>query len=211
VIETDMNQALRETQKSEAAAESTPSHTMHLSDESPEILQNWASDEDQKKLQELLHKINEESCQLSACLTEEQKLMAELCGSIAEILKRLHVSISIPPRNLPLQEKARKVFLDEEAFLKLFLEKDEERSAFLGEYAPEIVMAVLQVVVPELHIVIKSYKKKVGMRMGFFEEIKREVKAIAKAIAGSAGHDPNTGRSAEGSIQEDNSKARSEG
>jgi hypothetical protein len=211
VTETDANQAPREAQSNEAIAEPAPFHAMYLSDENAENLQDWASNEDQKRLRELLHKINEESCQLSVCLAEEQKLMVELCESMAEILKRLHVSINIPPRNLPLQEKMRKVFLNEEAFLKLSLEKDEERSAFLGEYPPEVVMAVLQIVVPELHRTITSYKKKVSMRVSFFEEIKKEVKSIAKTIAGSSGRDLSTDRPAEGSIQEEDSEVENEG
>lgn len=211
MTETDVNQTPSEAQSNEAIAEPTPFHAMHLSNKNAEDLQDWASNEDQKRLQELLHKIDEESCQLSVCLAEERKLMVELCESMAEILKRLHISINIPPRNLPFQEKARKVFLSEEAFLKLSLEKDEEQSAFLGEYPPEVVMAVLQIVVPELHRTITSYKKKVSVRVSFFEEIRNEVKSIAKTIVGSSGHDPNTDSPAEVSVQEKNSRVENEG
>lgn len=138
----------------------------------------------EQKLQELLKSINEETLQLSEFLMEESKLMKELCGSLRQILKRLNVSFSIPPQNLPLPKRVQKVILNEEGHLILVYEKGEVNSAFLAEYPPEIVMAALWTVMPELAKVVMLYRKKISTRVNFFGKVKKELKSVVKAITG---------------------------
>ncbi|MEM3566629.1 MAG: hypothetical protein QXK18_07145 [Candidatus Bathyarchaeia archaeon] len=139
----------------------------------------------EQKLQELLRSISEETLQLSEFLMEEDRLVKELCISMRQILKKLNVSFNIPPREIPIKAKVKKVILNEECHLILVYEKGEVHSAFLAEYPPEIVMATLMVIMPELAEVIMLYRKKISTRVSFFNRIKKELKNVVKAIVGS--------------------------
>jgi hypothetical protein len=139
----------------------------------------------EQKLQELLKSISEETLQLSEFLMEEDRLVKELCTAMKQILKKLNVSFNIPPREIPLKAKVKKVILNEECHLILVYEKGEVHSAFLAEYPPEIVMATLLVIMPELAEVIMLYRKKISTRVSFFAKIRKELKNVVKAILGS--------------------------
>lgn len=140
-----------------------------------------------EEVQELLRNIGEETSQLRGFLMEERKLMNELCVSIKQILKKINVSFNIPPQNIPVKKGAKRVILNEEGYLMLIYGRDDVNSAFLAEYPPRVVMAVLWVVMPKLAEVVTSYRKKVGKRVGFFRKLKRELKNIAKAVVGEKG------------------------
>ncbi|MEM1536747.1 MAG: hypothetical protein QXM37_00505 [Candidatus Bathyarchaeia archaeon] len=139
----------------------------------------------EQKLQELLRSISEETLQLSEFLMEEEKLIRELCTSLRQVLKKLKVSFYIPPRELPIRGKVKKVILNEECNLILVYEKGEVHSAFLAEYSPEIVLATLMVIMPELAEVLMLYRKRISTRVNFFGRIKKELKNVVKAIIGS--------------------------
>jgi hypothetical protein len=166
-------------------------HPVQLSEESGEVLDEKEIEkskvEIEQKLQELLRSLSEETLQLSEFLMEEKKLVNELCISFKRILKKLNVSFAIPPRGIPVKKKVKKVILNEEGHLILVYEKGEVYSAFLAEYPPEIVMAVLWIITPELAKVIMLYRKKISTRVNFFGKIKKELKNIAKAIVGGKG------------------------
>ena len=139
----------------------------------------------EQKLQQLLKDISEETLQLREFLTEENRLMNELCVSIKQIMKKLGVSFDIPPRNIRVNKKVKRVILNEEGHLTFFYEKGEAHSAFLTEYPPEIVIAVLWVVMPKLAKVVATYRKKIRSRISLFRRLKTELKTIAKAIVGT--------------------------
>jgi hypothetical protein len=164
-------------------------HPVQLSEESGEFLDEKEIEkskvEMEQKLQELLNGINEETLQLSEFLMEENKMVDELCMSLKQILKKLNVSFNIPSQDIPLRKKMKKVILNEEGHLIIVYEKDEVHSAFLAEYPPEIVMAVLWVVIPEIAKVIMLYRKKISTRVNFFGKIKKELKGVVKAIVGA--------------------------
>ncbi len=164
-------------------------HPVQLSEEKGEFLDEKEIEksnvEIEQKLQELLKGISEETLQLSEFLMEENKMMGELCMSLKQILKKLNVSFNIPPRDIPLRKKVKKVILNEEGHLILVYEKGDVYSAFLAEYPPEIVMAVLWVVMPEMAKVVMLYRKKISARVNFFGKVKKELKSVAKAIIGS--------------------------
>ncbi len=124
--------------------------------------------------------------QLNEFLTEEDKLIKELCSSLKQVLKKLNVSFNIPSKDLPIRAKVKKVILNEECHLIVIYEKGEVHSAFLAEYPRETVMAVLLSIMPELAKVIRLYRKRVSTRTSFFGRIKKELKNVLKTIVGSA-------------------------
>ncbi len=166
-------------------------HPVQLSEESGEFLDEKEIEKSkvelEQKLQELLKSISEETLQLSEFLMEESKMMEELCLSLKQILKKLNVSFNVPPQNVPIRKKIKKVILNEEGHLILVHEKGEVSSAFLAEYPPEIVMAVLWSIMPELAKVVMLYRKKISTRVNFFGKVKKELKNVVKAIAGKEG------------------------
>ena len=137
--------------------------------------------QNEQKMQELLQSMNEESAKLSGYLAEENKIMIDLCNSLVQVTKKLHVSFDIPPRDLSLQRNTRKALLSEDGYLKIQYDED-THSAFLAEYSSEVVMTVLWVVVPELTKAISVYRKRANSRISFFEGLKKELKNIARAI-----------------------------
>jgi len=179
----------QEEAQAEATEETYFFHPVQLSEEGGETLDEQEIEktkgEIEQKLQELLKSISEETLQLSEFLMEENKIMDELCVSLKQILKKLNVSFNIPPQDIPLRKKAKKVILNEEGHLILVYEKGEVHSAFLAEYPPEIVMAVLLITMPEMAKVIMLYRKKISTRVSFFGKIRKELKNVAKAIIGS--------------------------
>jgi hypothetical protein len=174
-----------------AAEEAHFFHPVQLSEGSGEFLDEKEIEkskaEIEQKLQEVLKNINEETLQLSEFLMEENKMMEDLCMSLKQILKKLNVSFSIPPQNIPIRTKIDKVILNEEGHLILVHEKGDVNSGFLAEYPPEIVMAVLWIVMPELAKVVMLYRKKISMRVNFFGKVKKELKDVVKAIVGKEG------------------------
>jgi len=157
-------------------------HPVQLSTKSEE---DESEIEVEQKLQELLKDISEETLQLREFLTEENKLMNELCVSIKQIMKKLSISFDIPPRNIRVNKKIKRVILNEEGHLTFYHEKGEAHSAFLAEYPPEIVIAVLWTVMPKLAKVVATYRKKIRSRISLFKKLKTELKTIAKAVVGT--------------------------
>jgi hypothetical protein len=193
-----VNENSLEAQKEEAHEETEEAyffHSVQLSEESGEVLNEQEIEkskvEVEQKLQELLRSISEETLQLSEFLIEENKTMNELCLSLKQILKKLNVSFSIPPQDIPLRKKAKKVILNEEGHLILVYEKGEVHSAFLAEYPPEIVMAVLLVIMPEMAKVIMLYRKKISIRVSFFGRMRKELKNVVRAIVGGGQESPS--------------------
>jgi hypothetical protein len=166
-------------------------HPVQLSEGSGEVLDEKEIEkskaEIEQKLQELLKSINEETLQLSEFLMEENKMMEDLCMSLKQILKKLNVSFNLPPQNIPIGKKIKKVILNEEGHLILVHEKGDVNSGFLADYPPEIVMAVLWNVMPELAKVVMLYRKKISTRVNFFGKVKKELKDVVKAIVGKEG------------------------
>jgi len=159
-------------------------HPVQLSSESEEEVDE-SEIEVEQKLQQLLKDISEETLKLSELLTEENRLMNELCVSIKHIMKKLGVSFDIPPSNIRASKNIKRVILNEEGHLTFFYEKGEAHSAFLAEYPPEIVIAVLWVVMPKLAKVVITYRKKIRTRISLFRKLKNELKTIAKAVVGT--------------------------
>lgn len=159
-------------------------HPVQLSSKSEEEADE-SEIEVEQKLQQLLKDISEETLQLREFLTEENRLMNELCVSIKQIMKKLGVSFDIPPRNIRANKKINRIILTQEGHLTFYYEKDEAHSAFLAEYPPEIVISVLWTVMPKLAKVVTTYRKKIRSRISLFKKLKTELKTIAKAVVGT--------------------------
>jgi hypothetical protein len=185
-------------EKSEAqTGTSTPTETKS-SDEIylsyPYQLQSEETDENfektraeiEKRFNELLTTISEETIQLSEFLLEERKLIQELCLFLRQILKRLNMTFNIPLKAIPeLQMKAKKIVLNKEGHLIVMYEKERVTSKVLDEYAPEIVLSVIWNVIPELEKSIKAYRRRISERVSIFERIKKELKNIQQVFSSS--------------------------
>ena len=158
-------------------------HPVQLSSKTEE--EDESEIEVEQKLQQLLKDISEETLQLREFLTEENRLMNELCVSIKQIMKKLGISFDIPPHNIRANKNIKRIILNKEGHLTFFYEKGEAHSAFLAEYPPEIVIAVLWTVMPKLAKVVVTYRKKIRSRVSLFRKLKSELKTIAKAVVGS--------------------------
>jgi hypothetical protein len=142
----------------------------------------WTSEKTEQKLQELLKVISSESLQLNAFLSEENRLVNEVCLSLTQVMKKLQISFDIPAFNISSKRKIRKAILNDEGSLKLFYEKDGEKSDFLANYPPETVLAVLWAIMPELAGAMTSHRKRLSARISFIERVKKELKNVAKAV-----------------------------
>lgn len=143
----------------------------------------------EKKLQDVLKMIEEETMQLSEFVVEEKNLTNESCSLLRGILKKLKISFKIPTRAIRLPKKPKEVILNEEGHLILVYEKGEVVSKLLEEYPPEIVMGVMWEILPELAKSIRIYREKISGRVSFFEKVKRELKNVFKIFSSSAGEE----------------------
>lgn len=153
----------------------------------------------EQKFSDALKVINEETLQLSEFLVEDKKLAQELCRLVQPILKRLDLSFVIPPDAIPIFKKTDRIILNEAGHLIFVYEKTKVSSKPLEEYSPEIVLAVFLNIIPELGRSMRSYRKKIGMRINFFERMYRELENINRAFTTSKG---NAGGSPEEHMEE---------
>lgn len=137
----------------------------------------------EQKLTEILESITVETSQLNEAINEEGKIISEACLSLKEVLTKLHVSFDIPLEDVPIKKGTKKAVLDEDCRLTLIYGNDEKQAAFLAEYPPQMVMAVLWAVIPELAKAVTIYRKRMNARANFFEKIKKELKVAANSIA----------------------------
>jgi F0F1-type ATP synthase membrane subunit b/b' len=153
----------------------------------PAQLQNEETNEDfektkaeiEKRFNELLTTISEETIQLSEFLIEEKKLIKELCMFFRQILKRLNMTFEIPVKAIPeFHNTAKKIVLNKEGHLIVMYEKEKVNSKVLEDYPPEIVLTVIWNVIPALEKSIKNYRRKISERVTIFERIKKELKNI---------------------------------
>jgi len=154
-----------------------------LSEEVDENFEKTKADIE-KRFNELLTTISEETIQLSEFLMEEKKLIQELCMFLRHILKRLNMTFDIPLKAVPeMQTKAKKIVLNREGHLIVMYEKDKVNSRVLEDYPPEIVLSVIWNIIPELEKSIKTYRKKISERVGIFERIRKELKNINRVFS----------------------------
>lgn len=188
------SQAKEQTQKAEAQTQVAQQPEVFcpvsLTDASPIGSENSKAEMEQA-MQELLKTVNEEGAQLNQFLANESKLILEVCTSLTAVLKKLGASFNIPPENIPFKRKVRKAVLNKTGELTLTYEKDENHSAPLAEYPPDIVMAILWDVIPELARTMTVYRKRLNTRANFFEKVRKELKAVAKAMENEEKQEPN--------------------
>lgn len=155
------------------------SYPYQLQSEEPDENFEKTKAEIEKRFNELLTTISEETIQLSEFLMEEKRLIQELCMFLRHILKRLNMTFNIPLKAVPeLQAEAKRIILNREGHLIVMYEKEKINSKVLEDYPPEIVLSVIWNVIPELEKSIKSYRKKISGRVGIFEKIRKELKNI---------------------------------
>jgi hypothetical protein len=158
-------------------------HSMGSSSENEEVKNSEA--EMECEMQELLKSINEETSQLNQLLMEEKTLINETCMSVRQILKTLNISCNIPSHKIPLGKGAKKAILNEEGCMVIVDEKGAVNTTSLAECSPEVVMAVLWIILPELIKAARMYKKRVSARVDIFAKIKKELKGMINTIIGT--------------------------
>lgn len=142
------------------------------------------SEEIEGKFQEFLKAINEETSQLAQFLVKERELMKELCGLMAQILKNLRISFSIPSECLTsLGEETKQGRLDKNGHLTITRNDGKVESRPLEEHSPDVILKVLLVVTPELERMITAYRRSVSRRVTMLEKIRHELKSMQKAFA----------------------------
>lgn len=139
----------------------------------------------EEKFLDSLKIINEEILQLSEFLIEDKKLAQELCRLLRQVLKHLNLSFVIPSRAIPIFEKIDQIILNEEGHLILVYEESKVDSKALEEYPPEIILIVFLNIIPRLGKLLRLYRKKVGIRVNFFEKIYRELENASKVFVTS--------------------------
>ena len=136
------------------------------------------------KFQGFLKAINEEASQLAQFLVQERKLVKELCTLLTQILRNLKISFAIPSEYLvALDEEAKQVRLSRDGHLQITRSDNKVDSRPLEEHSPEIILKVLLVIIPELERMIKACRRDASRRIGLFEKIRRELKAMQEALA----------------------------
>ncbi|MGD8545397.1 MAG: hypothetical protein PVH12_04385, partial [Candidatus Bathyarchaeota archaeon] len=92
-------------------------YPVQVPSEEGEVLAEKEKEEErmEQELHKFLNSIGEETLQLKEFLSEENRLMNELCISIRKILKKLNIAFNIPPQKVPLRREAKRVILNEEA------------------------------------------------------------------------------------------------
>lgn len=135
---------------------------------------------DDEKLRRTLKSIENESVQLNKYLSEEKILTSETCKLLTKIIRYLKTSIQVSPSHLQLESRPEKALLDEEGNLALFYGEGRVISKALEKCKPEIIMVVIQEVLPKLRRVIQRYGYKVQKRISLFNKVKSELKSIFK-------------------------------
>lgn len=136
------------------------------------------------KFQEFLKAINEETSQLAQFLVKEREMMKELCGLMAQILKNLKISFSIPSECLTsLGEATKQARLDKNGHLTIIRNDGKVESRPLEEHSPDVILKVLLVVTPELERMITAYRRSVSRRVTMLEKIRHELKSMQEAFA----------------------------
>ena len=134
----------------------------------------------EQKFEDLLRVVKEETLQLSEFLIEEKRLIHELFVLLKFTLRQLNASFHISAKMIPVSEKVKQVFLNEEGHLILIDDKGGVTSKALEDYPPEVILNVLWVVLPELSEMIVGYRKRISFRVNIFEKISREFRNLHK-------------------------------
>jgi hypothetical protein len=140
----------------------------------------------EKKFTELLTAVSEETVQLSEFLIEEKKLIQDVCMLLRDILRRLNISFDVPVKAVPeLQHSARKIVLNNEGHVILMQEGEKVSSKMVEDYPPQVVLAIIWSVIPELEKSLRRYRKRISQRVSIFEKIRKELKNIQRVFSPS--------------------------
>jgi hypothetical protein len=132
----------------------------------------------EQKFLDLLKGINEETLQLSEIVIEEKRLAHELCDLLKQILSNLNMSITIPSKAVPPLKEKGEIILNAQGNLIFVSEEGKVDSKLLEEYPPDVILMIAWSAIPQLKESIASYRKKVGIRVNFFNKINRELKNV---------------------------------
>jgi len=132
----------------------------------------------EQKFVDLLKGINEETLQLSELLIEENKLAHELCDLLKHILSHFKMSVTIPSNAVPFFKKTKEIILNAQGNLILVDEEGRVDSRLLEDYPTDIILMVAWSFIPQLKKSISLYRKRVSLRVNFFNKINRELNNV---------------------------------
>lgn len=141
-----------------------------------------AKGEVERKFQEFLKAIKEQTYQLGECLQTEKRLLLEFCLLLKQVLKQFNLHFSIPPTAISQSGRIKQVILNEEAHLIIVNDKNEIFSKELENYPPHVVLNVAWTVMPELNKSLVSHREKISRRLTFFERINQELRSLFKVF-----------------------------
>jgi len=130
------------------------------------------------QIQESLKVLSEETLQLSEFLWQEEKLIKELCVLLKLVLGQLNLSFNLPTNILPKTDKVQRIILNDEAHLILINDQNEVRSKALEDLPSPVIFNIVSFVVPELGKSFTSYRKRISLRISFFERVNQELRNI---------------------------------
>jgi hypothetical protein len=137
------------------------------------------------KMEESLKILSEETLQLSEFLWQEEKLTKELCVLLKLVLRQLGVSFNLPSNFLPHSGDLRRTTLNDEAHLILINDQNEVTSKALEDYPAHVIFNVVSFVIPELGKSLTAYRKRISMRLGFFDRVNQELRNLRNIFASS--------------------------
>jgi len=132
----------------------------------------------EQKFVDLLKGINEETLQLSEFLIEEKKLAHQLCDLLKHILSYLKMSVTIPSKAVPFFKKTKEIILNAQGNLIFVDEEGRVDSTLLEDCPTDIIVMVAWSFIPQLKKSISLYRKKVSLRVDFFNKINRELNNV---------------------------------
>ncbi len=139
--------------------------------------------ETENRFNDFLKAIGNETSQLNDYLVEEKRLTSELCNLITHIIKCLRISFSIAPGHIANLRNARQVKLDPNGRLVVIEEGQDASPKPLEEYAPDVILSVMLVVIPELEKAVKTYRKRISQRVSLLEKMKLELRNLQIAVS----------------------------
>jgi len=133
--------------------------------------------EDKSPLSEIFKEIHEGTQILVDSREKEASLSRDMCTTLVSYTKWLGTSLELAPKSIPHFDSAKSIILSPEGKL-MITEENKVRSKPLEAYPPEIVMAVVLEVLPQLGSIINSRVQKLNERISLFNKISQELSGL---------------------------------
>ncbi|UCC32873.1 MAG: hypothetical protein JSW53_03475, partial [Candidatus Bathyarchaeota archaeon] len=141
----------------------------------------------EEKLEGFLRDMKDEIILWNEYVIEEAESTRGLCLFLRTILTHLDASLSIPPKSVPLFEKARQIVLNGQGHLILLYEDGRVDSKVMSDCRPDTVLAVVWSVIPSLRKMIRLRRQKIEVRVDILRKIRGELENASGAFEAAEG------------------------